>query len=655
MDDWKTTSQIPEEGLRPSVPAAHPPASASDSQFSLLKQRRFGPFFLTQFFGAFNDNVYKNALIILIAFQSAGQGLWESNTLINLSAGLFILPFFLFSATAGQLADKYEKSRLIRWVKAMEIAVMGLAVVGFHLGSIPLLIGLLFLMGMQSSLFGPVKYGILPQHLGDKELVGGNGLVEMGTFVAILFGTLTGGVLIGVPVNGAALVSITVVVLACLGFLSSLGIPTAAAVAPDLRINWNPLTETWRSIRFACGNRTVFLSILGISWFWLLGATYLAQLPNFTRVNLGGNEQVVTLLLTLFSVGIGAGSLLCERMSGRKVELGLVPFGSIGLSVFGIDLFLAVPEHHVSGAMLDAAAFLHAPGNIRVLVDILLLGLFGGFYIVPLYALVQQRSAPSHRSRVIAANNILNALFMVVSAVMAVLILDAGLSIPQLFLVVAAMNAAVALYIYTLVPEFLMRFMVWMLIHTVYRIRKQGLEHIPDTGSVVLVCNHVSFVDALVIAGCIRRPVRFVMDYSFYKLPVLNFIFRTAGAIPIASAREDPVMLARAYDRISRYLDEGEVVCIFPEGGLTPDGEIKPFRPGIVRIIRRNPVPVVPMALRGLWGSFFSRKGGAAMRGKLPRPLFYRIGLALGSPVPPAEVSAAGLRERVAALRGDWK
>jgi 1-acyl-sn-glycerol-3-phosphate acyltransferase len=354
-------------------------------------------------------------------------------------------------------------------------------------------------------------------------------------------------------------------------------------------------------------------------------------------------------------VGIGAGSLLCERMSGRKVELGLVPFGSIGLSVFGIDLFLAVPEHHVSGAMLDAAAFLHAPGNIRVLVDILLLGLFGGFYIVPLYALVQQRSAPSHRSRVIAANNILNALFMVVSAVMAVLILDAGLSIPQLFLVVAAMNAAVALYIYTLVPEFLMRFMVWMLIHTVYRIRKQGLEHIPDTGSVVLVCNHVSFVDALVIAGCIRRPVRFVMDYSFYKLPVLNFIFRTAGAIPIASAREDPVMLARAYDRISRYLDEGEVVCIFPEGGLTPDGEIKPFRPGIVRIIRRNPVPVVPMALRGLWGSFFSRKGGAAMRGKLPRPLFYRIGLALGSPVPPAEVSAAGLRERVAALRGDWK
>ncbi|MGB7931015.1 MAG: MFS transporter [Gammaproteobacteria bacterium] len=646
--------QTPDGVIRPIVTAPHRPTSASDSQFSLLKQRRFGPFFLTQFFGAFNDNVYKNALIILIAFQSVGHGPGESNTLINLSAGLFILPFFLFSATAGQLADKYEKSRFIRWVKVMEIAIMSLAVAAFHLGSIPLLIGLLFLMGTQSTLFGPVKYGILPQHLQDKELIGGNGLVEMGTFLAILLGTLTGGVLIGVPVNGATLVSVTIIVLACLGWLSSLGIPTAAAVAPDLRINWNSFTETWRCIRFAHGNRTVFLSILGISWFWLLGATYLAQMPNFIKVNLGGNEQVVTLLLALFSVGIGAGSLLCERMSGRRVELGLVPFGSIGLSVFGIDLCVAVPEAPVSAA-LNAAAFLHSPGNVRVLFDILLLGLFGGFYIVPLYALVQQRSEPSHRSRVIAANNILNALFMVVSAIMAILILNAGLSIPQLFLVVAVMNAAVALYIYTLVPEFLMRFIVWMLIHTVYRIHKQGLEHIPDSGPVVLVCNHVSFVDALVIAGCIRRPVRFVIDHRIYKVPVLNFVFRTAGAIPIAPGREDPEMLTRAYDRISRYLEEGDVVCIFPEGALTADGELRSFRPGIVKIIRRNPVPVVPMALRGLWGSFFSRKGGTAMKGKLPRPLFYKIGLALGPPVPPAEVSAAGLRERVAALRGDWK
>jgi 1-acyl-sn-glycerol-3-phosphate acyltransferase len=630
-----------------------PVSSAPDNQFLLLGQRRFGPFFLTQFFGAFNDNVYKNALIILIAFQPEGQG--DSNTLINLSAGLFILPFFLFSATAGQLADKYEKSRFIRWVKFMEIVIMSLAVAAFHLEEIPLLMGLLFLMGTQSAVFGPLKYGILPQHLRDMELVGGNGMVEMGTFLAILLGTLTGGVLIGLPGNGAALVSVAVVVLACLGFLSSLGIPRAPAVAPGLRINWNPLTETWRNMRFARGNRTVFLSILGISWFWLLGATYLAQLPNFTKGTLGGNEQVVTLLLTLFSIGIGVGSLLCERLSDRRVELGLVPFGSIGLTLFGIDLFVAVPEHPVVGAALNATGFFHAPGSARVLFDILMLGLFGGFYIVPLYALVQQRSEPSHRSRIIAANNILNALFMVVSALMAIVILGAGVSIPQLFLVIAVMNAAVALYIYTLVPEFLMRFMVWMLIHSFYRIRKRGLEHIPGAGPVVLVCNHVSFIDALVIAGCIRRPVRFVMHYRFYDLPVLNFIFRTAGAIPIATGKENPQMLAQAYEQISRYLEQGEVVCLFPEGRLTPDGGIKPFQPGIDKIIRRNPVPVVPMALSGLWGSFFSRQGGAAMKGKLPWPLFHRIGLALGQAVPAAEASAGGLRERVAALRGDWK
>ncbi|MGD2056428.1 MAG: MFS transporter, partial [Gammaproteobacteria bacterium] len=581
-----------------------------DNQFSLLKQRRFGPFFLTQFFGAFNDNVFKNALIILIAFQATGMDRLNSDTLINLCAGLFILPFFLFSATAGQLADRFEKARLIRIIKLLEIAIMILAAVAFHLGSIPLLIAVLFLMGCQSTLFGPVKYGILPQHLREDELVGGNGLVETGTFLAILLGTLTGGVLIGLPGNGAFMVSVTVVAVACLGYLSSRSIPRAVPVAPELRINWNVFTETWRILRFASGNRTVFLSILGISWFWQLGASYLTQLPNYTRGTLGGNEQVVTLLLTLFSIGIGTGSLLCERLSARRVELGLVPFGSIGLTIFGVDLFLAVPNAPPPGVLLDAASFLQTPGHWRVVMDIVLMGVFGGFYIVPLYALVQQRSAPSHRSRVIAANNILNALFMVASAVLAIVLLNAGLSIPQLFLVIALLNAVVAVYIYTLVPEFLMRFLVWMLIHTLYRIRKEGLEQIPDEGPVVLVCNHVSFIDALVIAGCCRRPPRFVMYYKIFNIPVLNFIFRTAGAIPIASAREDPEMLARAYDRISRYLEQGEVVCIFPEGRITGDGEIHTFRPGIMRIIRRNPVPVIPMALQGLWGSFFSRKGG---------------------------------------------
>ncbi|MGH8561826.1 MAG: MFS transporter, partial [Nevskiales bacterium] len=445
---------------------------SANNQFALLGQKRFGPFFLTQFLGAFNDNVFKNALVILLAFQAAGPagaGL-DASVLVNLAAGLFILPFFLFSATCGQFADKYEKSRLMRLTKMMEIGVMLLGVAGFYLNSLPLLFTALFLMGTQSTLFGPAKYGILPQHLDSTELVGGNGLVEMGTFLAILLGTMTGGILIGLQDIGVLSVSVTIVVIAVLGLVASFGIPEAPPTDPALKINWNPVTETWRNLRFASGNRTVFLSILGISWFWYFGATYLTQLPVYTKENLGGTAAVVTLLLTLFSLGVGVGSLLCERLSGRQVEIGLVPFGSIGMTIFSIDLFFAVPSQD-SGALVGIAGFLQQPEGWRVIWDVVLLGLFGGLYIVPLYALIQQRSEPSHRSRIIACNNILNAAFMVLSSAVAIGLLKAGLDNPQLFLVTALFNAAVALFIYDLVPEFLVRFVIWMLMHTMYRLR----------------------------------------------------------------------------------------------------------------------------------------------------------------------------------------
>jgi hypothetical protein len=626
--------------------------SQDTSQFRLLTSRRFGPFFLTQFLGAFNDNVFKNALIVLIAFGTAAAAA-SSDVLINLAAGLFILPFFLFSATFGQLADKYEKARLIRLSKLLELAIMGLAALAFLLGSVPALIGLLFLMGTQSTLFGPLKYGILPQHLHETELVGGNALVETGTFLAILLGTMAGGLLIAREGSGASLVAGVVVVFAALGYLASRGIPQAPAADPELRINWNPLTETWRNIRFLRRHRTVFLSVLGISWFWFYGALYLAQLPNYTRLTLGGNEQVVTLLLTLFSLGIGAGSLLCERLSDHKVELGLVPLGSIGLTLFSIDLYFAAAPF-AGGELLGAREFLSAPGNLRALADVFLIGLFGGFYIVPLYALVQLRSAPAQRARVIAGNNILNALFMVLSALLAIVCLGAGMSVPELFLLGAVLNAVVAIYIYTLVPEFLMRFIVWILIHLMYRIDKQGLQRIPESGPALLVCNHVSFMDALVIAGCCRRPVRFVMHHRIFAIPVLSFVFRTAGAIPIAPAKEDPALLERAYQRIAQALDAGELVCIFPEGQITRDGEINPFRPGVQRILARNPVPVVPMALRGLWGSFFSHRYGAAMM-SLPRRFRSRITLVVGSPLPPERVTIPVLQDLVTDLRGEWQ
>lgn len=627
---------------------------AHDNEFTLMKERRFLPFFITQFLGAFNDNVFKNALIILIAFQMAATDPAHANTLINLCSGLFVLPFFLFSATAGQLSDKYEKSRYIRWVKLLEIGIMLGAAVGFLLNSVALLIAMLFMMGFHSTLFGPVKYSILPQHLKPQELVGGNAWIEMGTNMAILLGTMLGGILIAWQ-DGHLWVSVAVVLIAIGGFLSSLTIPKAPPAAPDLKINWNPVTETWRILQLTRQNFTVFQSVLGISWFWFLGSIYLAQLPNFTKLTLGGNEHVVTLLLTLFAVGIGIGSLLCERLSGRMVEIGLVPFGSIGLTVFGVDLFFAAPSSLVSGGeLLGVGAFLTQPGSWRVLLDIVLIGTFGGIYIVPLYALVQQRSEPSQLSRVIAGNNILNAVFMVAAALIAVLMLRQGLTIPQLLLVMAIFNAAVAIYIFTLAPEFLMRFMVWILVNGVYRLKTQGLEHIPERGPVLVVCNHVSLMDALVVSGCCRRPIRFVMDYQIFKNPLLNFIFRTAGAIPIASARQNPEILKRAYERVAEYLQNGEVVGIFPEGRLTPDGEIGPFKTGIERILKHTPVPVIPMALRGLWGSFFSHRYGKAMSG-FPRRFWSRVELIVGEAIPPEKATSAVLREQVIALRGAWR
>jgi 1-acyl-sn-glycerol-3-phosphate acyltransferase len=624
---------------------------SQSSQFRLIGQRRFGPFFATQTLGAFNDNVFKNALVILVTFGIAGLSGDQINAYVNLAGGLFILPFFLFSATAGQIAEKFEKSRLIRGIKLAEIGIMVLAAVGLYLGDIHLLLGVLFLLGAQAAMFGPVKYSILPQALREEELVGGNALVEAATFLAILLGTLLGGWMIARD-GGAHATGLAVIVFAVLGYFAARAIPATPATAPDLRINWNPLSETWRNWQFMRTNRTVLLSVLGISWFWLYGATFLSQLPNYTKVYLGGNEQVVTLLLTVFSLGIGVGSLLCERLSGHKVEMGLVPFGSIGLTIFGIDLYFAAPEAAtVTGQ--GAAAFLREAANHRVLWDLALIGLFGGFYIVPLYAVIQTRSEASHRSRIIAGNNILNALFMVVSAIVSVLLLNAGLTIPQLLLTVAIMNAAVAVFIYSLLPEFLMRFMVWMLISLLYRIRTQGLENVPDEGGAIVAPNHVSFVDALIIGGTVRRPIRFVMYHKIFRIPVLNFIFRTARAIPIAPAREDAELLKKAFIEIERALRDGELVGIFPEGGLTPDGDIQAFKPGIEKMLETTPVPVIPMAVRGLWQSMWSRRDSAMGRSRLPRRFRARIELIAGPPMDGATLKVADLEAQVRALRGD--
>lgn len=551
-----------------------------ESQFSLLKQRRFAPFFWVQFLGAFNDNVYKNALVIMLAFQVGSLSAQESNTLINLSAGLFILPFFLFSATSGQLADKYEKSRLIRYVVLMKVGLMSLGAFGFYWKSVALLLFTLFLDGVQSTLFGPVKYAFLPQHLEPEEIVGGNGLVEMGTFVAILLGTILGGVLIAEQGIGTMLVSITTIVVAAAGYVTSRFIPDSPPPAPELRINWNAFTETMRNLRFARGDRTVFLSMLGISWFWFYGATFLAQFPSYSKEILGGDESVVTLLLTLFSIGIGTGSLLCERLSGHKIELGLVPFGSIGLTLFAIDLYFAA-QGLSAHATADWLGFLGADGAVRVVADLLLIGVFGGFFIVPLYALIQLRSEPSHRSRIIAGNNILNALFMVGSALFAIVLGHAGVSVAGVLLATGLVNAAVALYLCTLIPELLMRFIVWLCIQSVYRIRHQDLSHIPEQGPGLLVCREAGARSVFIIAAACRRPVRFLVPERWFRIPILGFVLRAGRAIVLGPAGEGDHSPA-----ILRALEAGDLLCWMGE----PEG-------AALRALSDR-APVIPITIR---------------------------------------------------------
>ncbi|WP_394239181.1 MFS transporter [Pseudomonas anguilliseptica] len=618
------------------------------SQFALLGKKRFLPFFITQLLGAFNDNIFKQSLILAILFKISSGA--DKALLINLCALLFILPFFLFSALGGQFGEKFAKDSLIRKIKFAEIVIMLLGAVGVLLGNLPMMLAVLFAMGTQSALFGPVKYSILPQHLEEQELVGGNALVEMGTFLAILAGTIGAGIIMASS-GYAHIVAACVVLVAVFGYLASRGIPVASAAMPQLKLDWNILRQSWLIMKLGLGQRpAVSRSLVGNSWFWFLGAVYLTQIPAYAKEWLYGDESVVTLILTVFSVGIALGSMLCERMSGHKVEIGLVPFGSIGLTLFGILLWWfsgGFPEAAENHDWLSVLSYSQA---WWILGSILGIGLFGGFYIVPLYALIQSRTVEHERARVIAANNILNALFMVISAIVSILFLSvAELSIPQLFLTISLMNIAVNSYIFKIVPEFSMRFMIWLLSHSMYRVEHKGLEAIPDEGAAVLVCNHVSFVDALLIGGAVRRPVRFVMYYKIYNLPVLNFIFRTAGTVPIAGRNEDLLIYDAAFKKIAEYLRNGEVVCIFPEGKLTTDGELNEFKNGIERIVEANPVPVIPMALQGLWGSFFSRD---PHKGLFKR-LWSRITLVAGTPVAPELAKRELLQAQVAELRGE--
>lgn len=623
------------------------------SQYELLKQRRFLPFFLTQALGAFNDNVFRNAMLALMVYQM-GLSTEQSTVYANLAPALFILPYFLFSATAGQIAEKLEKARLIRITTAMEIAIMSLAAFGFIYGLPTLLLFCLFLTGVQSTLFGPVKYAILPQVLAPEELTGGNGLVEMGTSISILIGMIAGMSLLMIPGCGPQAAAAAMIGLAVTGHLVSRAIPMAPAIAPDLKINPNLIAESLHVLGMVRHNRVVRRAVFGVSWFWFVGTLLSAQLPNYAKLHLGGSESLNLLALALFSIGTGLGSLWCEKLSQRTVEIGLVPFGALGMTVFCTDLYFARPGFAPETG-ITLAQFWQQAGSLRIMADLTLIGLFAGFFIVPLFALIQSRTEKHHLSRVIAGMNIQNAAFIVSAAASGIVLQRyLGFNIPEVFLLLSVLNLAVLVYLMLLVPEFFLRFLAWIYIRIMYRVEVHGIEkNVPDEGPALLICNHVSYMDALLLSSAVPRPIRFVMYYKIFNTPGVRWAFKTANVIPIAGRSEDPELMERAFAAVDQALAEGELVCIFPEGRLTSNGEIGSFKPGMERILTARPVPVVPMAIRGMWASIFSRSGVINTL-RLPSRIRAHVTVIAEAPVDGAGAKAADLEEKVKAMRGEW-
>lgn len=614
----------------------------------LISQKRFLPYFFTQFMGVFNDSLYRYAFAILVTYFLAKD---NDEVIVNIALIVFVLPFFLFGAIAGQLADKYEKSFLIKRIKIAEIIVMLFGAVALYSQSVVAMLLILFALGTQSAFFGPIKYSILPQHLDKNEILTGNAYVEASTFLAILLGAIIGGSL-AKNLNYHWILICLILIVAFMGWFSSRLIPQAKAEMPEVKVSFNIFTSTVAIVKKTKSNKAVFQAILAISWFWFYGAVIQTQFPKFAVDVIGGNEDVAIALLAVFSIGIAAGSFACSLLSHGKVEIGIMPFGAIGMTVFA--WLLGSINFPPAQELRDISQIIQFTETYWASFYIFMIAFFSGIYIVPLYAFLQIRSDPKHRSRTIAVNNIMNSLFMVIAGAMSFGLFALGVDVSNLYKVVAVLNVIVTLYIIFVVPEFFLRLISWLLVHSVYRVKKQDLDHIPKEGPALLVCNHVSFFDPPILLAVTPRPARFIMWYGFYELPIVKWVFKGVNAIPIGNRKERPELVEQALDEVAGALENGELVVIFPEGSITRSGEINRFQPGIDQILKRTPVPVVPLAIRGMWGTWWSRHKGGAMKG-WPKSYMKKLTVVAG-PVVPAEQASRGLIEdKVRELRGGEK
>ena len=626
---------------------------------SLLKSPRFLPIFVAQFCGALNDNLYKSAMLILVAFQLTNAAS-DASTINNLAALLFILPFFLLSPIAGQLADRSNKSKMIQNNKIAEIIIAIAATASLFSQSIEGMLIVLFFLGAQSAMFGPNKYAVLPQLMNGKELVTANAMIASGTFIAILVGTLLGGIL-AQQSSSWLWIGSSCILVALMGYIAARRIPETDIGSPELQLNWNLYQQTRLLLALARQNQRTWAAILGVSWFWFTGVAYLTQIPAIVRYLAVGDETVVTLFLALFIVGVGLGCLFSAWLSGEKAETGISPIvlglmGLVGLNLALIDTGALVPEH-IGAGLSTARDFIGSPLGLEKLPLILLIGFFGGAFALPLYTELQQSTRTGNRARIISINNLLNALFMLASSIIALISLGLWQMSLSFYLgLVACLNIIFAFYLHSKLSVRTWRLLAQISSRLIYRLDTKQINKLPSEGSALLVCNHVAYTDPVIIMGACKRPIRFLMDKRIRETKGLLPIFRQTRTLGICSPLENRQAYEDTMAQAVQSLKNGELVFIFPEGQLTKDGDFGHFHRGLEKLVQGHPSPVIPMALQGLWGSFFSNENGFAFEsGFRPRLSRRKVRLVVGDAVAPEQANAKRLKSEVEALRGDKK
>lgn len=578
----------------------------------ILKNRGFFWFFWTQFLGAFNDNFYK--IIVTLVALDAPAGAGGGTQYIPVIGALFILPFLIFSGYAGRLADVYSKRTVLVGVKIFEVIAMALGLLAFFTEHIEPMLVVVFLMGLHSTFFSPAKYGILPEMLPDKDLSRGNGLLEMSTFLAIILGTAMGGTIYEIWQDRLAWIGVVLISIAVLGVLTSRGITRVPASGAAKAFQLNPVREITEGVKQLYGNPILWLTVIGISYFWYLGALLQMDLPILGKEILRLGETRIGLLWTFTAIGIGAGSLAAGRLSGDRIELGLVPLGSIGMGIFSVMLFY-------SSANFEWAT-----------VSLILLGFSGGLFAVPLNALLQQRSGREHKGQLIATNNVFNTLAVLLASVVLFALGNwLGLSADKIILIAGLMTFAATAYALYALPDFFVRFVLWLLTHTFYRIRIIGEENIPLRGPALLVSNHVSFVDALLIGASVPRFIRFMLHRDYYDNRWLSWLFRLMKAVPVAATNRREIV--ESIRRPRKELEDGHVVCVFAEGAISRTGHLLPFKRGFEKVVEGTDIPIIPVHLDQVWGSIFSFKGGRFFW-KWPKLIPYHVTVSFGAQLP---------------------